>query len=159
MTAIATIFGIVTGVFWLLPNVSVAETAPLNPYDPFSTPFLVTNTGNLGISRIGVSCVFNNILFDNGNTIGTTVDLVRTQLTDMDAGDHDTVACKEDSFTHFSTPARFADISLVVVFYPSLAPWIEKQKSFRFITARNSDGTLRWVPKLENPKTKNKLFP
>ena len=64
VSAFGLLIGIVTGVLSLLPQVSVSSSAPLNPLDPFSAPFIVNNAGLLSIHDLKYFCRLNNVVYE-----------------------------------------------------------------------------------------------
>ena len=159
---VGTLLGILTGVLYFLPNVAVADTPALNPKNPFSTPFFVTNSGNIPISALGVSCWLNQVSWSNGGYMENDFIGQPQHFVDMEPGDQEAVPCytgleNRNDVVH-------ADIRIIAFITPEFAPswccrWISKVRTFRFVTQRASDGTFRWLPAPETKKTKNKAFP
>jgi len=59
--AFAVIFGVIQGGAAFAPKVSVATLLALDPLDPFSTPFVLSNDGVLSIHSVEYACVINHV--------------------------------------------------------------------------------------------------
>ena len=67
----ATIFfgfwlGIVSGYFGLLQRISVSQNEQLDPSDPFSSPFIVSNDGPLPIENVLFRCGLGRTTYERG---------------------------------------------------------------------------------------------
>jgi hypothetical protein len=112
LSGAAILFGLVTGVDWFLPSVSASPPAPLNPADPFSTPFIVTNNGHLALRSVEVSCYLTNATYTDDVVFSNT----RFHYSN-------TSMMKVKKFL------LSADASLVVEYRPYWAPWIHNAKN------------------------------
>ena len=65
VTLVATPLGIVTGYLSLVPKVTVIQTESLNPRDPFSAQFIISNDGPLRINDMRAQCNFANVQYQN----------------------------------------------------------------------------------------------
>jgi len=148
VTLIATSLGIVTAYLSLIPRISVSQTQPLDPADPFSAQFIVSNDGPLGINDVAFDCAILNVNTLHNNRISTSY--IRPKaLKDlgMEVGEKATVPCVFRSAFGLSPSDLITsgDISIVVRFRPDFVFW-EKHRSFRFRTIKAADGTLYWFP-------------
>lgn len=147
-------FGIYVGYVQLSPRISVSASAALNPSDPFSTPFVISNDGYLPIRDVEFLCRLTdvnarppgiNLSFENISVQGPDQFLgdKNQQTRDIAAGGHATTKCNLSPLFPVM-PIENADISITVIFRPAFFR-SQKAKYFRFVTARGSDGQLRWI--------------
>ena len=100
----------------------------------------------------------------NQSITGLSMDSLGLVVPTMWQGDIVTVPCAAafvlPQFDRTS-PVTYGDITIVVEFRPilipkflHLQPW---RRHYRFVTAKQSDGNLRWVPEPDNypPKVKS----
>lgn len=136
--------GFVTGYLSLVPRLSVSQDRPLDVNNPFSTPFVVSNDGPLGINDLRFSCFFFNL----ENTAGGGLTNVETNMflgsKRMEPGERATVPCDTMPLV-LPGPFVSADIAVKVSFRPDFV-WRRKPRAFRFITYHASDGHLYWYP-------------
>jgi len=126
----------------------VSQSQPLNPADPFSTPFIVADDGPLGINAIKFTCLLIDVETVHQNRF-IDVGLLSEALSvdGMDPGEKATVPCVFRSFFGLSPsdPIAKGNVAMVVEFRPDFVPWRIRRKS-RFMTLRASDGNLYWYP-------------
>ena len=81
VSVFALVVGIVSGVLTLLPQGSVSVGSPLDPADPFTTPFIVSNTGYSSIHDVKYFCRLNDLNHHGTRTknIATKTTSVRTR--------------------------------------------------------------------------------
>ena len=136
--------GFVTGYLSLIPRLSVVQDHPLDENNPFSTPFIVSNDGPLGINDLQFSCV----LFNVRNTVGGGVSNVETSMAlggkRMEPGERATVPCDTMPLVPTGILAS-ADVAVKISFRPDFT-WWRKLRAFRFVTYHASDGHLYWYP-------------
>lgn len=143
--ALTTIFATLFGLWLVLgPRVSVSAAYPLNPSDPFSAPFIMTNRGNLSIYNVGFTCnqtgaVYPNPKWNVGDNKTTYTDLSPV----IQPGESRTIPCGMRGT--LSLPIVGADINIQVSFRPSY--WPRKLTTrFRFLMWIDSNKHLRWLP-------------
>jgi hypothetical protein len=152
--AIALIFGVFVGYVQLAPRISVSASAPLNPSDPFSSPFVISNDGYLPIRNVQFLCRLSdvnaqppglNLSFENISVMGPDRFLgdKSQKIRDIDPGGQATTKCNLSPLFPVM-PIENADIAITVVYQPAFYR-SQKVKDFRFITVSGSDGQLRWV--------------
>ncbi len=148
VTLLATSLGFMTGYLSLVPRISVWQTQPLNPADPFSTPFIVSNDGPLGINLVKFSCLLLNVETANRNRF-INVRLSSESLTviGMEPGEKATVPCifRQSIGLSDSDTIQTADVVIIVEFRPDFVLW-RRTRRLRFVTLRSSDGNLYWYP-------------
>lgn len=139
------IFGTFLGIyaFWV-PRLSIATQSSLDPNNPLATPFVVSNNGYLPVFNVDFICGIGHLDFANGSRFEefgmTTTEMHEDRIgTDEQA----TVRC---DWMVKGSPITDGDISIIVKFEPFMFPK-QRDKSFRFVSVRNSSGNLQWIPK------------
>ena len=138
--------GVVTGYLALVPKVTVVETDPLNPEDIFTSQFIISNDGPLGINSIDISCNIGNVAFERDIHIGQTrLSSTEAYKTKMFVGERGAMPCPLTSVINLDASVRSADIYMVLKFRPDYT-WWHIVRIFRFITIMDSKGKLHWLP-------------
>jgi|GEM_PF-4881934 len=171
ITGLAAILGIAGFGFFLVPKVSVSQSAPLNASDPFSAPFEVSNDGPLGLNEVKVSCALLLVKREE-RTLAQNLEVGRDQAgyrilrplhrdatgrviepdsnvlvaVNIPPGQKTTVPCLDNTI-HWGVPITHADVAIVVSFRSDYLV-IRQTKTYRFVTAPRSDGNLYWFPRL-----------
>lgn len=142
VTLLATSLGIVTGYLSLVPKISVSQNQPLNPNELFSTPFIISNDGPLGINNIDFVCWMRDIQVGASaiKNVGLTSPSLHAE--GMEPGERATYPCGPTVSLH---PLTSADVVFEVKFRPDFVPW-RISRRFRFVTMQTSDGQLVWYP-------------
>jgi hypothetical protein len=154
---VAVALGIVTGYLALVPKVSVVQTLPLNPIDPFSTPFIVSNEGPFGINGIEIVCHLKYVESEHAhfNDFNVWAYGLNQQL---DPGQRDSADCIFSDV--FGLPhgdiVTTADITMKARFRPDFLPW-KQNRYFRFVAQKGSDGHLYWFPKAMSSEDREEL--
>jgi hypothetical protein len=152
--AAALILGVYASYVQLAPRISVSPSASLNPSDPFSTPFEVSNDGYLSIRDVQFLCRLTdvqaqppgiNLSFENIGVMGPDQFLgdKSQNIRDIGPGRQATTKCNLSPIFPVM-PIDRADISITVSYKPDYL-WSPRSEDFRFVTVRSSDGQLRWV--------------
>ncbi len=129
-----------------LPKVSVRPEGKLDPKDPFSTPFVITNSGLTGIHKVTFVCRLRHATNDQGGKIIAYEKGVRPTgfvIAEIGPGESATTGLP---FTWIGGITASADFDFVLEYRPSYYP-LKKQSTFRLATARQQDGTLVWLPR------------
>ena len=146
MAGASAIASILSFVLSLLPQVSVRPEGKLDPKNPFSTPFVITNSGLTGIHQVTFFCRLRHATNDQGGKIiayGKGVHPIGFGIAEIERGESATTGLP---FTWIGGTTAFADFDFVLEYRPSFYP-LKKQSTFRFATARQEDGTLVWLPR------------
>ena len=136
------------------PNITISTVSPLNPSDPFSTPFVVSNNSILSIHDVTIKCRVLDVKYVGqsiqitSNTVWVTSDVAKI----IDKNESITALChlrklisvKKSRLSDTEIPINYADIAIITSFRPSFAFWTT-EIPFRFITAKSADGQLRWL--------------
>jgi hypothetical protein len=148
-TGLATFLGVVTGYLTLVSKVSISQNLPLTPEDPFSTPFVISNDGPLGINHIQVYCQAIKVRAEAQNfevRNGKLQNFIPA-IPGMEAGEKLTAPCWFPF--HTRTPITEADLAIRITFRPDFVPW-ETKREFRFVMTSGSEGKYYWYPQPYN---------
>lgn len=130
----------------LLPQVSVRPEGRLDPQNPFSTPFVISNSGLTGINEITFLCRLRHATNDQGGKViayNKGGRLAGFKISQIASGESATVRLP---FAWIGGTTVSADFDFVLEYRPSYYP-LRKEATFRFATARQQDGTLVWLPR------------
>jgi hypothetical protein len=133
--------------------VSISIGDPLNQ-DPLSAPFTITNTSSLfTLTDINPSCALNQVKYRSGMVAlrNNAHDYQGFKIPELLRGNQDTLYCANDYETDSSTLSADVTISaeykLGVYLFKWLVRWpCNKESKARFVTAKTSDGKLKWLP-------------
>jgi hypothetical protein len=168
-TFVVALVGFVSALATFVPRVTVDAGSLIDPADPLSVPFTITNTtvvplehvsGMVGICRIWLGdrlkiestagdCSKSNyalLVHPPWQEHRLASDQAFT-ITLRDAVQASGMKEYAEQFPKYLPEGRVsyssADISVIVTFHPWLLP-IERRKEFRFIGKRESNGTFVW---------------
>lgn len=140
---------IVTAYYTFAFKISITPSGSLNPSDPFATPFVIQNDSLLWITNIKpYHCILrkvstvNNEIFTNGNII-----MELPSIPILESNEKTTILLPFRSVISLSSPINFADVEIVVSYYPAFIFFYKKEKRVHFVTAQSTDRTLQWVSK------------
>ena len=137
--------GLASSYLSLLPRITVVEGVPLNSADPFSTPFVVSNDGPLGVSSFDFDCIVENLTAKGGNNVQEThVTGPKLRTSRMEVGERAMAFCPLNSAIEVG-PIQSASIKMSASFRPDWVFWRDTRR-FRFATIADPNGTLRWMP-------------
>jgi hypothetical protein len=148
IVAVVGLVGSTVGMYWYAsPKVMVNVSELLNPVEPFSAPFTISNNGNFAIHHVTFRCVvlhagddFNtHIVMPPGSPGAASSDAI---VPELNPGETSTVGCPFPFF--FEHPVTHADVEIFVKYKPEWQPW-HQEKPFRFAITRDSQGHLRWM--------------
>jgi hypothetical protein len=141
------------------PRVSLVVEEPLNPTEPFSAPFVLTNDSALSIYDVGIACQINWLAWD---TVRGRIEQKQGLLVKSDnvaktiaAADKKTVKCDvpppvmDGLKTILGLPPDSkmtlieGDISIAVSFSPKFYLW-KRLDDFHFVADKGADGKTRW---------------
>jgi len=153
LTLFATPLGIVTGYLALVPKVTIVESEPTNPGEPFSAKFIMSNDGPLGINSVDGACIVADMEYANrtvvlNNWIGQGPSVFKPR---MEVGERATLRCSASEVIHSNAPILHANIVMVVSFRPDFT-WWRLTREDRFETIADSKGLLHWAPIPLGPK-------
>lgn len=141
------IFAIIAGVMSFLPKISVTPAEPLDPSNPFSAPFIISNEGVLALHSVSYRVHIREVQSEDGGKViiykkGITVsDFL---ISYFSPGEKATTGVPFPF--KFQTPIKSADITFVVIYRPDSLPWHGEQR-FRFGLAKKSNNSWIWLPR------------
>lgn len=145
VTSVALILGLWISVAWFVPDLSAEPSALVDVSDPFSSPFIIKNEGNISLRDVNASCHVERIVYERNNQL-TNGDqsnyMAPVRL--LSSKEPTTVYCKNNMFK-LDNPMLSADATLHITYSSSIAPWFMQTKAFRFTTIRQADGNLHWT--------------
>lgn len=144
VVALGVVLGVAAAAY---PRLSVSSSSPLNPTDPFSTGFTISNDGFFSIHDVKFACSLNDVKGHVGE-IPITIEDVEVDLdapiSKIEASEKATFKCRI-SFSQTAPDLSVGDLSIDIDFRPAYVP-MRMKKSYRFVTARGSDGQYYWQP-------------
>jgi hypothetical protein len=143
VAGLITCLGLVVTLYSLSAHIGVTSDSPINPDDPFSSPFTLSNKGILPIHDVLFSCTLRDVKWQDGGVMNIRTKTNADPIKRIKAGEATTTFCK---FLPYKAKIKSADIEVEVKYRPAYLFW-SKRSSIRFGTLKESDGTLRWVPK------------
>jgi hypothetical protein len=137
----------VLGLIVLYPRTSMTSDASLDPSNPFATPFMLKNDGYESLQQIKFSCALRNMSNATGGSIhmdhfGVSRIGLYAKALAPDASDE--IFCPNA----FSSKSPIVSIDLNVFVSFTISHWYRPFATcFRFATAKDKDGHLRWLNK------------
>lgn len=141
------IFAIMSGAMAFLPKISVTPSEPLDPSNPFSAPFIISNEGVLPFHSVSYRVHIREVQSEDGAKVivykkGITVsDFL---ISNINPGEKASTGIPFPFA--FQTPIKSADITFVVIYRPDWLPWHGEQR-FRFGLAKKSNNSWTWLPR------------
>lgn len=119
------------------PIFSVSNDAPLNPQNPFTAEFKVTNNGVLPVYHLVFSCTVNNTVLHNVTVTGFSGG---EPVSVLEPNDSATKSCSivADSFP-------WAGELIFSVQYRPMWYWGRLTRKFRFVNIKDNAGDLLWI--------------
>jgi hypothetical protein len=165
IVGLSVVLTIIGTIYSLSPKVSVASYSNLNPADPFTTPFIITNNSSLPLHNVSARCKVDKLegvkLYEEEIECETcpikSISLTgyesgKTEsIPQIESGESSTFICSsdipisEDGELVNTTSTTGAEITIFVRYRPSWVFWHHEQR-FRFVTAKNANGQLVWIP-------------
>jgi len=132
------------GLISYFPKLGVAFLDPLDKKDPMTAPLEVSNDGVFTVRNLEFTWVPKNVLYSHGSRVSGSGQFVGPdgqRVRALSSGEKATLKSVLPSF--FNAPIKSADLEIIVAYQPQFFP-ITFHKGFRFGTAPNSDGDVRW---------------
>ena len=149
-------FGIITGgstlmalIIQVISRISVSPAITLDPKDPFSTPFILSNDGALPVYSIQIGCWYDHIRWASGFDFSMTNGELRDEsafLKSLGPGRRTTIEFSHAFTWDKSIPIISADVTIAVHYRPMFLPW-EKAATYHFQIKKTSSGELLWFEK------------
>jgi hypothetical protein len=131
------------------PRMSISAATALNPSDPFSVPFVLSNDGNVSIHCVSYIWIFNSVESEKG-TIFDHVEIrdsryIRARLYPSEKDTFRCLFARNFASLRLYLPIKYADMILRVLYRPSFR-FSQQSKYFRFVMQRSTDNQLYWFP-------------
>lgn len=149
--SVIVIISVMLAFYIFYPKVSVAPSSSLNLQNALMTPFIISNEGNMTIKEVTYLFEPYNVGADRGRGFVngdskrggvkmTTNDIVPT----LEPGEKKTMIFPPQ--IKFAFTIASVDMAIHVRFRLPFLPFIQWERVFRFITARDVNGVLNWYP-------------
>jgi len=144
------LIGGIAAVWSFFPAFAVSREPPLNPSDLLSGFFILRYESPIPVADVIPVCAINKLINDKGGGFkNLSMEKSSYRVDRMWQGDVVTVPCGSMMNSKLERFVK-GDIIIIVLFRPilipkflNLRPW---EKDFRFITMKQADGNLRWIP-------------
>lgn len=156
LSGIAGIASVIGAMLTLLPRIAVEPLHVMDPTAPFSTEFVVKNTGYIPLRDVRCDCVLLRI---NGgkmrDAIGDHTIMSWTPVYPflarwLSLNEETSVNC--NVFKAIPGESRTnLDMAIGVTYRAPLLPW-DHTSLFRFVTARDIKDEVRWLPRTMTPE-------
>lgn len=147
---IATILGAAIAVLSLLPRPIVDPYGPVDPSNPFSASFTITNISFIPLEDLNVSMGLGQVVTEPAQINPNFVPNFMSRLARPEWANHRLSMDEKFTITigdlfSFGGEAKLsgADIAIVISYRPWIIP-LRREKIFRFVTKRQTDGQLYW---------------
>jgi hypothetical protein len=151
---LATIVGGLAAALALLPRVTVTSSDPVDPANPFSASFTITNTGYIPLRSVFIGVGVGQFgghaaTFDPSRKPNYWPRVDRPEWKNLNLGlDEKFTITPGDIFGlgNENTRLGFADIAVVVSYEPPIIPW-RREKVFPLIAHKQTNGQFYWYAK------------
>jgi hypothetical protein len=148
LLGVATILG---GIAVVLPRPAVIQSDPVDSSNPFSASFTITNSNIVPLRNVTAFLAIGEITFENGPVPTITGDedfgseLFRPEWKNhsLDMDERFTITPADIFKCCDSNKVSSADIAISVMYQPWFLPW-KREKKFRFVTKKQTNGLLYW---------------
>jgi hypothetical protein len=149
LLAAATLIGGFAALVTFLPRVSVSRSEPVDPSNPFSASFTITNESFIPLRDVGAAMGLGQIVTEPAGMSRFKPDF-SSRITSEDWNGH--ALQMDEKFT--ITPSTIfalapgaqlsgADVVIAVTYRPWILPF-KREKLSRFVTHRQTNGRLYW---------------
>jgi hypothetical protein len=132
------------GIVSYFPKLSLAFLEPLDKKDALSAPVELANEGLFAVRNVRFTWMPKNVLYAQGSRVSGFGEFRAADgqaIQALNPGEKATVKSVLPLF--FDAPVKSADLQITVSYQPRLFPFTFR-KVFRFGTATDSDGFVRW---------------
>ena len=144
-----TLWGIASAWLSVIPVISVSQAQPLDPANPFSVPFIVSNDGPLSVKSLNFTCVPISIETSHqSRSIPSGFHSERVSINKLESHQKSDFPCTFRPFLGSwefspSQSMTMAKIDIFLEYRPAFVPW-KRTLQFRFATFPDRDGKLYW---------------
>ena len=129
------------GLIAFRPLLEVSPSNPIDPRQPFSVPFKITNTGLLAIRDVTIYCYIHRVEVGPLMVTNCVVGQPDWNINKLDRGESKTIICR---LVQAPTMPSDADIAIVVDHKAFGVPFKVLRRVFRFIGQYGA--TWQWLP-------------
>jgi hypothetical protein len=154
-TGVMVLLALVTAYYTFSFKLSITPSTPLDPLDPFSTPFSLRNDSLLWINFINpYKCELKHVETDRYvkfSNLGT--ELIAPKIPQLESGEPTTFTLPFNKVIGNAGRITYADIEIDVSYYPAFSPsfkFLEKHYKKRFSTYHTKNDTLQWEHKAKS---------
>jgi hypothetical protein len=148
---IATLVGGIAAAATFLPRISVIPSDPVDPNNPFSVSFTITNSNFVSLRDVGARIALGQIMaeplpFNPPKTLEYgSGGITRPEWNHHKLGMDERFTITTQGIFGMLPGAKLsgADLAIVVSYKPWIIP-LRREAAFRFITHRQSNGNLYW---------------
>jgi hypothetical protein len=149
-SAFLAFLAVVTAYYTFAFKISINPSGSLDPSDPFATPFILQNDSLLWINLIEYNFSIRKI--DTANYVVIKgIDIFPPINTPpipyLSAREKTTIILPFRNAIIIPAPITYADIEIVVSYYPAFISFHKKEKRMHFVAIKSINGTLHWVDK------------
>jgi hypothetical protein len=148
--AIATIAGGLAAIVVFLPRISVLPSDPVDLTNPFSASFTITNNNFIPLRQVNALLGIGQIVMEPAQMIPHFKPTFESRITYKTWTNHSltmderfTITISDAFNVTKSIRVAGADIAIIVSYKPWFLP-IKREKIFRFVTHKQTNGNLYW---------------
>ena len=141
VTALGTALGLVTAILTLFPWLSVEPAGLLDPANPYTVPFVLSNDGFIPLVNVKVTCWISGAgpsgqIRNNKLSPHETISYLSYRAK-VSLGCFNMLSLKEITLD-------WATFVIKIDYRPYILPLYRGQE-FKFVTAKTSDGSFHWL--------------
>ena len=134
---------LLSGLMTFAPVLTVDAGAPLDPTNPFSYPFIVSNNMLVPLFGVTISCKYHKVEFEGGGTLDNNAAGSEETLSIMAPRQKTTAPCQKG--INMSAPLKSGTVTIAVNYSPFLWPF--KTSTIRKFKAEiTTDKKTMWLP-------------
>lgn len=141
LTVVGGLLTIVLAYYAFSSKLSITPSGSLNPSDPFATPFVLQNDSLLWVNLVKpYHCSLRKITTEDYlvfQGIDTAIDA--PPIPRLDPGESTAFFLPFRTVIILRAPINYADIEVVVSYYPAFIPFYKKEKRVRFVTIKSKE--------------------
>ena len=146
---------IVTAYYTFAFKLSITPSKPLDPTNPFSTPFVLRNDSLLWINLVNPNMyIENEIRTDKYITFkGLGIHLLKPLIPKLESRESTSFIISFDTVFKNAGKINYADIEIIISYYPAFSPSLKIfQREFRtrFVAYYSKNGTVQWEHKAKS---------
>jgi hypothetical protein len=135
----------VATVYSFLPSLEVSPSFQTDPSRPYSEVFVISNTGMSDLYNLEFLCVQDWLKDAHGNSAEGGKPLQTGTVSKLGSGDKTSIQCKV-AFTVEPPTEMLEAMFSITINYQTFLPIYTGEKTFHFLGARTTDGTMKWTP-------------